>query len=379
MANDTEYDPGSLTAIDEAHKAGPDSYATVGRARPISVLAVIGGAILAINFVVIIRWVFSDRFARVSPGPDAPPTWMAYAMNVVQVAYPILAAILVYALVIRPWRRERKVPFDGLLCLAAPLATIWDPVSNAFQPWYAYNSYFVNQGNPLSSLPGWLTYNAPGHDIAWPILMVPFGYMVVFPLEAWLGCAMIRAIRRRLPRLSMAGVALMLVAVSVPFVLFLEGLVILPLGFYSYAGGWWPIMWEGHHFMVPFNEVLHLSIFFAALGLLRYVVNDRGETLPERGLSSLAGGPLKKVTYRFLAVTAALHIALFSLYHFPSMLWALNSQEWPKDTTDRSYFQNTCGPLLDRACPAPDVPASRPDSGYLNWDHQWVPAPNSGP
>lgn len=343
------------------------------RLSPIKVLAAIGGAILAINCVVIVRWMFGDRFERVAPGPDPLPRWMANTIDILQVSVVILAGVCLYLLVIRPWRRERKVTFDGLLCLAAPLATLWDPVSNAFQAWFAYNSYFFNMGNPLSSIPGWLTFSAPGHDMAWPLIYVPLGYMATLPLEAMLSCAVVRLIKRRFPRMSMVGVVILSLGFSMIFVLLLEGLVILPLGLYSYAGGWLPIMWEGHHFMLPLNELVHLSIFFAALGLLRYWVNGRGETLPETGLSSLRGGPFKRVAFRFLAVVAALHIGLFSLYHIPNMFWALNSQEWPADTTDRSYFQNTCGPALDRACPAPDVPASRPRSGYLNWDHQWVP------
>jgi hypothetical protein len=242
-------------------------------------------------------------------------------------------------------------------------------------PWFAYNSYLLNYGNPLSALPGWLSLNEPGRSIAWSFPTLPAFYLVAFPVIGMFGCTALRTAKRLFPRLNRIGLLIAGFLALAVFDTVLEGLIFMPLGFWTYPGGPWPVLFGGHYFQFPVNQLLQATAVCTAVTFLRYNVNDRGLTIVERGVDQITGGPLKKAGVRLLAIVAAFHIITIGLYHIPQTFWALNSREWPKDVTDRSYFQNQCGQLADRACPGPHIPISRPGSGYVDWEGHYVSAP----
>lgn len=357
---------------------------SIGRVRPGSAprrppviwFAVLGGLILLVSAALLIAWISGPDFARVPQGPDQPPTFMRIALDVGQILMPLIAAFFVYWFILRPWIRERRVTYDGLLLLAGLSASVYDSFSVAAQPWFAYNSHLLNYGNPLSALPGWISLNEPGRAIAWSFPTLPAFYAVAFPLIGIIGCAVLRSAKRLFPRLNRVGLLIVCIVAMAVFELFLEGVLFLPLGFWTYAGGAWPILFGGHYYQLPVNEFLHITPTMVALVFLRYSVNDRGQSIVQRGVDQIKSGPIKLAAIQLLAVVAAIHLIAFALYHIPQTFWALNSHEWPKDVTDRSYFQNQCGRLVDRACPGPGVPITRPDSGYVNWDGQYVYPPN---
>ena len=55
---------------------------------------------------------------------------MKIAIRTSEVLCIALAVGLIYRFVIRPWRRERRVPFDGLLVLAALATSVYDPLNS---------------------------------------------------------------------------------------------------------------------------------------------------------------------------------------------------------------------------------------------------------
>lgn len=344
------------------------------RARPpVLWFAALGAVILTADVALVTAWISGPNLERVPAGPDQPPGWMALALNTGQILLVALAVAALGWFLVRPWVRERRITFDGLMCLAGISASIWDPASTAVQPWFAYNSYLLNYGNPLSALPGWLSLNEPGRSIAWSFPVLPAFYLVCIPVMAIMGCAVLRTAKHFLPRINILGLVAVLVVTMAVFDIVLEGIIFMPLGFWTYAGGQWPILFGGHYYQLPLNEWVHFVSVGTAFGLLRYAVNDRGQTIVERGADQIAGGPMKQAGIRLLAVIAGIHIIVFALYHIPQTFWAANSHAWPRDVTDRSYFQNQCGPMVDRACPGPRVPITRPGSGYLDWSGKYVP------
>lgn len=346
---------------------------------PVQLLAAVGAAIAVLNVGLVIAWITGPDFQRVPTGADDPPGWMQAVFSIGQIALPLLALGVVYWFLVRPWRVERRVTYDGLMCIAALFVSIWDPVSSAPQPWFGYNSHLLNWGTPLSSMPGWLSLNEPGHSLAWSFPVLPAIYVIVLPLVGIIGSALIRRIRRAFPRLRTPAVALLCFGAMIPIEIVFEGVVFLPLGFWSYAGGWWPVTFGGHYYQLPLNELIHVAGIFTVTSFLRAATNDRGETVVERGLDHLPRGAPRHIGVRLLALIAAVHITIFACYHIPQMFWALNSPEWPQDVKSRSYFMNQCGPDVDRACPGPDVPVIRPSSGYVDWEGNYVPGDGARP
>ena len=356
-------------AVADGQRGGVD--AAERRVLPVSKWAAAGGVILAVELWIVVKWVIGPDFARVPGGPDELPGWMRITLIASQVLLPVLAAGFLYWFVVRPWRRERHVPLEGRISLAMIPASLLDPLANGIQPWIAYNSHMLNWGSPLVELPGWLSYSAPGAAPAFPLPWAPAAY-ILFPAIGMIGCAVLRAAKRRFP--AARGPFLLALCFAFMFVFdsVMEGLVLMPLGHYSYPGGIVPLLSEGRYFELPFATVFHAAGIWVAAAALMYYRDDRGLTFAERGAATLAGGPVKKLAIQVLALVAVMHAIVTVSYHGPGLIWGANAGEYPTDVKERSYFMNQCGPRIDRACPGRDVPASRPGSGYVDWDGDFI-------
>lgn len=341
---------------------------------PVKVWACMGAAFTALALYVTVKWALGPNFERVPVGPDQPPGWMEFVLMTGQILLPAVALFNVYWFIVRPWRRQRRMTFDGIFCISMALGSVWDPASNYLQNWFSYNSYLLNWGAPIVELPGFLAFHAPGAQIAWSFPFITGLYVGVVPWFAIGVCGLMRAVQRRFCRLTGVKLLALVYLVAVLFDILLEGVVFMPLGFWSYGGAWWPITGAGHYYQLPLNSALHAALFFTAVPAVRFFTNDKGETLAERGVSRIAGSPIRQNGLRILAVTGLIHALMFGLYHIPMAFWGgANSKAWPADITSRSYFMNHCGPQVNRACSGPNVPLSRPGSGYLDWNGNFVP------
>jgi hypothetical protein len=280
---------------------------------------------------------------------------------VVQVAGPLAALAFIWFCLVRPWRRERRVTFDGLFCIASLTSAYQDPFSDYFGHWFTYNSYLYNKGSWVGVLPGW-GFAKPGQTIAYPLLVVPPAYIWVFLGLMMIGCAVMRKAKARWPELGpigLIGVCLAFMAVADFFV---EGMFFMRLGFWHYAGGHGSLF-GGSYFKYPLNEMIFASTIFSTITCLRYFKNDTGETIVERGVEAVRARPWQKIALRFLAITAASHLAIGLAYNLPQAFIGARSSAWPTDIQRRSYLTNhICGAETDRACPGPGVPLSRPGS-----------------
>jgi Spirocyclase AveC-like len=235
------------------------------------------------------------------------------------------------------------------------------------QHWFTYNAYLVNFGSVMTVIPGVTSLNARGVGQPFPILFMPALYVAgVVPLSI-LGCAIMRRLRERYGlssgQLVLACFLLMLLVDVIG-----EGIVLIPLGFWSYEGAHLALF-PSHVWRYPFQEGIHAAGFFTAVTCVRFFVDDAGATIAERGLSSLRIGPGKRLLVRFLAVLALVQGGFLVVYHLPEALWGLNSTSWPHAAQHESYFTNgICGPHVNRACPGPGIPNGRPGSTYVNFE-----------
>lgn len=284
------------------------------KAAPVKAWAVAGGIMLAFQLFVWTRWILGPNFERVPSGPSKPPHWMKVVLNTWQaVGIPVLL-LLFYWFLIRPWRRERRVTTDGLLCAAFLLLSFQDPLSSYFGHWFTYNSYLFNRGSWVSDVPGWLSYGEPGKMLVEPILFAPIAYVYFCLGLTMLGCGLMRRVKARWPevgtfRLVGACFALMVLASFV-----IEGLLWMPLGFYTYAGGIASIFPE-HYYKYPIHEGMFLGAALTGLTCLRYFRNDKGQTIAERGLDSVRATSRQAVALRFLALLGAVHAIFFVGYN----------------------------------------------------------------
>lgn len=327
--------------------------------QPVQIWAWIGALLVAFSLYYTGKWIASDQFVAVPSGPDVPPHWMRMALDIGQIVMTIAWTASFCWFVLRPALRERRLTTDGLIMIGCTLASLLDALSDVGQYWFTYNSYLFNRGSMLGLMPITLSPHAAGANEAWPMFFINtlYGNFIVVAI---LMCALLRFVKSRWPAISTPALVAICFVLGAIADFIIEGLVLLPLGFWTYAGGYWAVN-EGTYYKFPLHEAICAGSVFASLTCLRFFVDDKGQTLCERGLDKLNASPLKKSAMRACAVIGGTMAIFIVTYHLPQGFIALHSAAWPDDVVQRSYFTNRiCGPQVNLACPGPTTPIARP-------------------
>ena len=170
--------------------------------QPVVVWAIIGALFSLLTLYILVKWMVGPNFVRVPVGPDQPPGWMKSVLMTGQIVVPAIGVFNLYWFIVRPWRRQHRLTFDGIVCISMLLGSVWDPTSAYLQTWFSYNSYLLNWGTPIMELPGVLSAHAPGAELAWSFPFVTGLYVGILPWFAVVACAAMRAGQRRWPRLT---------------------------------------------------------------------------------------------------------------------------------------------------------------------------------
>ena len=341
------------------------------RVRPVQVWSAVGAAFLLLEAYVIIAWLASGNATPTPTGPTPVPTWMKIAIHGTEVAGVVALVGFGYVLLVRPWRRDRAVTWDGRMMLALmSLYFLHDPLANYLVPWFTFNAEFVNFGSWASNVPGWVSPN--GHLLADPVIfnITSFGYMFLGLILV--GNALVARWHGRKSR-SPAQVVLATLGLFTAFILIVEPFFML-LGFWSYPGAVASLTINyGRYYQYPVYEGFLLGACWGTLALLRYFRDDKGESWAERGVSTLGAPGRRRGWIRFLALVGFCH-TVFLAYFGSLQIFAVHASPWPADIVNRSYLTNgLCGPGTDYACPGPGVPINRRDSVHLRPDGTVAP------
>lgn len=316
--------------------------------------AALGVIALAFQAYLMVKWISGPYFEHVPSGPSVPPTWMKIALVTGQVVSPLIALILIYRLLVRPWMTKRVIATDGLFCLAF-LAIVWqDPISNYFAPYLTYNSYLLNMGSWVQGIPGWQTPGEPGAMTVDPILFSAPNYIFAPLFMMMLGARYMDAIRRRRPRIGNAALVAVLAGTWLVVWPIIEAGMYTPLGFFAFPGGAFSVFPDAYH-KYPLPQVLCASAFMIAFTALRYFKNAEGQTIAERGIDRLRLGLRGSAALRLLALVGICNVIYLATYNVPLAAWTgATTGAWPADLQSRSYLTDRlCGDGTDRLCPQP--------------------------
>ncbi len=336
--------------------------------RPIKIWAAAGGALLVLQLYVWIRWITGPYFERVPSGPSEPPMYMKVPLMANAVVLWIALPVVVWWFFIRPWRREQRITLDGMLVLSMGLMFFQDPLLNYFNTWCTYNTWLFNRGSWSSNIPGWVSPEEPGRQVSEPLLTNAPGYAYGVLLITIVGCWIMRKIKTRWPNISNLRLVLVTYALAFVFDFVMEGLVLLPIGFYTYPGAIRSVSINADtYYQWPVYEGLMWGGVQAALCCLRFFTDDRGRTVVERGLDHVRGGFARQQFTRFLAIFAGVSSCFFFFYNVPAQWIGMHSDPWPQDHQKRSYFNGgICGDGTDTPCPNPALPIPTKRSGYVD-------------
>ena len=344
------------------------------KVKPVQIWACVGGAILALQLYVWIRWITGPYFERVPAGPSDPPMFMKVPLMANAIVLWVGLPFALWWFIVRPWVRERRITLDGMLLVAMGLMFFQDPLLNYFNTWCTYNTWLFNRGSWSSHIPGWVSPEEPGRQVAEPLLTNVPGYAYGVLLITIVGCWVMRKVKARWPNIS----NLRLIGVTYAFTFALdfvmEGCLLLPTGLFTYPGAIQSVSFNaGHYYQWPVYEGLMWGGVQASLCCLRYFTDDRGRTVVERGLDRVRGGFVKQQFTRFLAIFAAVSGCFFFFYNVPAQWFGMHADPWPEDVQKRSYFNGgICGDGTDVPCPDPALPMPTKRSGFINTDGELV-------
>jgi hypothetical protein len=335
--------------------------------RPVKLWAFIGAVFLALTAYSWIDWAASGDIRATPRGPTAVPTWQVVSARLWEVLLVLGSLALVYFLIVKPWRRDRRLGVDGLLLIS--FVALWafqDPFINYVVPYFTYNSELWNLGCPQCHVPGWQGPHAA--RMAEPLLFGP-GLYIVGLLGIILLCnAIMSRSARRWPRLGNFG----LVMIAIGFLTigdFVMENIFMRSGMWFYGGAQrWVTLFHGRWYQFPITESLLWGPCWGILASLRYFRNDKGETVVERGIDEVRATPKQKTGLRALAFVGVLNTLMLVMYNIPVQWITSHSDGYPKNMISKSYVTNMmCGPGTTYACPGSRVPIPvGPSSAHLS-------------
>ncbi|MHB8695524.1 MAG: spirocyclase AveC family protein [Solirubrobacteraceae bacterium] len=328
------------------------------KAVPVKIWATIGGLILAFELYVVIKWVTGPFFTPVHTGVTPVPSWMKASLISMEIGFTLLWLWCCWHFIVKPWRRDRRLSTDGLLCLCF-FVFCWfqDPLADYGGAVFTYNSYLVNVGSWLNEVPGAVIPGHAGHQLPEPLWTAAIYPGVIF-LATLLGTWIMRRAKARWPRMGPVGLIGTVFAFFVAFDVILEGFILMPLGAYTYAGAPnWSSINSGHFYKYTVLEGVFFGAAWTCWASLRYFKDDHGRTIVERGIDRVNASEAQKTLLRFFALGGFLAVTMFVCVNVPYFWTASHASAYPRDTLSRSYFTDgICGAGTNTACPGPNVP-----------------------
>lgn len=354
--------------VTQPRSAVPAAVPPVDRpAKWVLAWALAGGLWMVFVVGVIGHWLLTDDLASTPHGATRPPGWQIFMAHFWEAVVLTGFAFMAHRYIVKPWRRERRLPLDGLLLIAFVTAAFQDVPLNYTQNWFTYNTAFTNWGSWAQSIPGWL---APRSELVpEPVLFAIGGYPFVIFGATIVMCAILRRCQQRWPQLQLRHLVLITLGSMMLFDLVLE-VGWLRLGLYAYPGAVsWLTLFHGKYYQFPIYEAVIFGGTMTAWTMMRYCRDDKGRTMAERGIDEVRASIGCRTGLRLLALIAAVNAIFLITYNVPINFFALQSGRWPEDIQKRSYLTDSiCGPGTDYACPGPDTPIFRPDSRYITPD-----------
>jgi hypothetical protein len=263
--------------------------------------------------------------------------------------------------VFKPKLRTGSLSFDGLFFLGCWLMFFQEPWIDWTSYQFQYATTFVNFGSWLPHIPGWSSPN--GQLIPVPLVYAT-AYLWMTAMAGWAGSRYMSYQRRRNPAIGTFTMIAKTFGVMVIGDVIVETIMVRTQ-LISY-GSTIPslTLFAGTDHQYPLYEALSWPGTFIILSCLHFFRDDRGLSLPERGIEKLGIRSGKVKTFaRFLAIMGVCQLAILFAFNIPYQFYALHAGPMPKAFIERPWrTAGVCGPATAYDCPNPKLPIARGSS-----------------
>jgi hypothetical protein len=338
---------------ESARSSVPRSVPLTGTpAHPVKFFAVSGVIVAAVYAEVLFRWVTGPYFKASPVGADPIPEWALWLIRFSEVFCAALIVLFLWILLLKPWIRDKRISWDGMLMLCLFSMWVLDPICNYFNFTFMYNAYWINRGSWCLYLPGW--QSPRGSNLPEPFFLMGGIYL-------WWTTINVMAFSWTLPRLRVwmpASSLLIHVPIAYAVICALDMILELPAcftGLFAYPGApAWATLWAGTPHQFPLYETFFMNFNYTAIGLLRFYRDDKGESWAEKGVRRMDLSATAKTTVRFFALLGFCNLSYFIVYFMPYNWMAMQADTFPKYPSYMRY--EICGQGTPYACPSREVP-----------------------
>lgn len=292
------------------------------RKGAVSLWALAGAAWIVFITQVWARWITSDTQFGPAPihGPDSFDGAALLALRAIEIVSLVIAGGTIWAFLIRPLRRERRLTLDGMIVIGSLLASGIDPLINYFHYTFAWNAHAWNAGSWLAFFPMHQGPTRYAEGLAW---FVPQYLYLGIGLAA-IECRIILALRRRYPGIanirsfSMAFVAILSIDIVIEQ-LFIRARV------YAFPRTWEAFtLFAGTPYQFPVYESLFVAVYAAGFTYLRMSAYDDpgGLSFVHRGIGRWT--PTRRTPVMLLAVIGFCAVWAAIAYFLPWTWLSIN-------------------------------------------------------
>lgn len=329
------------------------------KSLPIVFWAWLGAIFLVLELYVWQSWLFGPNFVATDPGPDPiakAQLWYIYGLQGLSL---VLGVVAIWYWILKPWVREGHLTTNAMLAICTWMCLIWDCSMSYTVTTVLYNSHAFNRGAwTMGSWPGWTSPN--GNLLPEPLLLMVPTYLwsvyfyVVFP------CWVVNKFKARYPNLGLFSTILIL-ALAVMITDTIVEILILRTGIYAYPAGIREFtLFAGKTYQFPLTEALTFGGALVAVAILRYFVDDKGQTFVEKGIEKLKVPQFGKQWVKFLALFGFVHVSFLLIFFVPNQWLGTHGDPYPEGYP--SYMLNNMCKYGDNhdQCPGPGISIPRP-------------------
>jgi hypothetical protein len=339
-------------------RVGLDEATVEKASRAIWYWATIGVFFVGLQCWIFLQWYLNGDMRPVDPGPSQMSDGLRTFARINELFWIVTIIAVGWICVLKPYFRNGRLSFDGLLCLAFIFVWWQDSMFNYTTIGFGYNAASTNLGSWSCHIPGWLAPN--GCKLAVPLAWDFSFYFVLSAVGVIVASNIMRWFQSRNPSLRTDTLFIgLFIGVAIFDFLFEFGFVWA--GLYHYGGAIDELSWFTEEtYKFPKYEPILIGFLFSLWVSVRYFKNDKGETLAERGLDQVRTSATGKTALRFFALAGILNITFLVGYNVPVQFFQLHADEWPQAIQERSYLTTgICGAGTNYTCGGTGTPIPR--------------------